>query len=379
VWGNPHFFLKLKNLFVSNKMYLMTEELLSQPMELPIATIVGGTITLESLKQEHATLLENIKIQRENYGEFCEDEQELNDTLGPIEEKPEPYSNGTIKTRPILKKYAMSLCEKLDLDLRIEMAEEALRDVDLSPQQVKADMKHYVAICEKKIASQKELCEQLQEQVKQLMDTIALVAVASPNKGISPLAMAMHKNLTSVESLFLNSSVHCMDENDILFATSTSSMETLLSWGANIDWSIGSCLSLAGQLPTGEVSMYDGVRNGSQQSIVLDKNNKHFIPLKVCDITLLNFGPYTTTEILSVGHIFLNRRNQPTYSCQSTPWFLVTPLKIASLRSSLEMVKFLHEKGATIGDMQYHVPNGTEGDLVAGYLQTHGSKPVIRF
>ena len=64
-------------------------------MELPIATIVGGDVTLESLKQEYSTLLENIKIQRENYGEFCEDEQELNDTLGPIEENPEPYSNGT--------------------------------------------------------------------------------------------------------------------------------------------------------------------------------------------------------------------------------------------------------------------------------------------
>jgi len=46
---------------------------------------------------------------------------------------------------------------------------------------------------------------------------------------------------------------------------------------------------------------------------------------------------------------------------------------------SLEMVKFLHEKGATIGDTGYHAPNGPEGDLVAGYLQTHWSKPVTRF
>ena len=155
----PTFFFKIEILSCLKQMYLMAEELflLSQPkpMELPIATIIGGDVTLQSLKQEYSTLLENIKIQRENYGEFCEDEQELNDTLGPIEENPEPYSNGTIKTRPILKKYALSLCEKLDLDLRIEMAEEALRDVDLTPQQVKADMKHYVAVCEKKIASQK--------------------------------------------------------------------------------------------------------------------------------------------------------------------------------------------------------------------------------
>ena len=150
----------------------MAEELflLSQPkpMELPIATIVGGDVTLQSLKQDYGILLESIKIQRENYGEFCEHEQELNDTLGPIEKDPEPYSNGTIKTRPILKKYAMSLCEKLDLELNIEVAEEALRDVDLTPQEVKADMKRYITICEKKIASQQELCEELQEQVKQL-------------------------------------------------------------------------------------------------------------------------------------------------------------------------------------------------------------------
>ena len=155
-------------------MYIMAEELflLSQPkpMELPIATIVGGDVTLQSLKQDYGILLESIKIQRENYGEFCEHEQELNDTLGPIEKDPEPYSNDTIKTRPILKKYAMCLCEKLDFELRIEALEEELRDVDLTPQEVKADMKRYITICEKKIASQKELCEQLHEQVKQLTD-----------------------------------------------------------------------------------------------------------------------------------------------------------------------------------------------------------------
>ena len=169
-------------------------------MELPIATIVGGDVTLESLKQEHSTLLENIKIQRENYGEFCEDEHELNDTLGPIEENPEPYSNGTIKTRPILKKYAMSLCEKLDLDLRIETLEESLRDVTLTPQEVKADMKRYITICEKKIASQQELCEQLQEQVKQLTDVNKVV--------ISDMKNLIHVVNDIFKNMGVNTSCH---------------------------------------------------------------------------------------------------------------------------------------------------------------------------
>ena len=43
------------------------------------------------------------------------------------------------------------------------------------------------------------------------------------------------------------------------------------------------------------------------------------------------------------------------------------------------MTKFLVEKGAKIGDTMYHAPNGLDGDLIAGYLQTRGSKPVIRF
>ena len=220
-------------------------------MELPIATVVGGDVTLQSLKQEHSTLLENIKIQRENYGEFCEDEQELNDTLGPIEENPEPYSNGTIKTRPILKKYAMSLCEKLDLDLRIEVAEEALRDVDLTPQQVKADMKHYVAVCEKKIASQKELCEQLQEQVKQLTDVVKCIVthpifdsdfakdvqrtsnrhgqpITIPNRQpISLLTYSIKKNMPNVQDFLLEQGLQC--DGKINWCAKGEDKESLLS------------------------------------------------------------------------------------------------------------------------------------------------------
>ena len=334
-------------------------------MELPIATIVGGTITLESLKQEHATLLENIKIQRENYGEFCEDEQELNDTLGPIEEKPEPYSNGTIKTRPILKKYAMSLCEKLDLDLRIEIAEEALRDVDLSPQQVKADMKHYVAICEKKIASQKELCEQLQEQVKQLTDVVKCIVthpifdsdfakdalrtsymngheVLIPNRQpISLLTYSIKKDMPNVQDFLLEQGLKC-DGKIKLSHRGTNHNVMVLS---SLHYAVykNDMTSVQKMLSTGS--------NINGKSILLDDTIDYDYRVKVGGHCA---GPFKEETLVSV-------------------------LEIACKNGSLEMVKFLAENGATIGDTQYHVPNGTEGDLVAGYLQTHGSKPVVRF
>ena len=340
--------------------------------------IVGGSMTIDTLKQEHSELLEQIKTHREHCGEFFDNEDELQDTLAPIEQDPESYVNGTIKTRPILKKYATYLCDKMDLESRIDASAEALRDVDLTPQQVKADMKHYVSLCEKKIASQQALCEQLQEQVKQLTETVSLLA--TPDKGISKLSMAMNMKLTSVENILLNSHINCLEEKDIFFTTSTKSIEKLLLWGANIDLKRSMHIRLPGRNSQGKLT----IKNKAGTPIELDDTKKHYIPLNIHanrsgsgvydNITILNIGPYNTNELPFVYQMLGNERSKERDFIYET-----TPLKLASLRSSLEMVKFLHEKGAKIGDTIYHTPNGTEGDLVAGYLQTHGSAPVVRF
>jgi len=247
----------------------------------------------------------------------------------------------------------------------------------LTPQQVKADMKHYVSLCEKKIASQQALCEQLQEQVKQLTETVSLLA--TPDKGISKLSMAMNMKLTSVENILLNSHINCLEEKDIFFTTSTKSIEKLLLWGANIDLKRCMYIRVPWRNSQGKLT----VTNKAGTPIELDDTKKHYVPLYVhtnrhghgvYNITILNFGPYNTNELPFVYQMLGNGGSQEREFIYAT-----TPLKLASLRSSLEMVKFLHEKGAKIGDTIYHTPNGTEGDLVAGYLQTNGSKPVVRF
>jgi hypothetical protein len=350
---------------------------MAEEISVPIATVMDVDCSLTSLKQEHSELLEQIKTHREHCGEFFDDEGELQDTLAPIEQDPESYVNGTIKTRPILKKYATYLCDKMDLESRIDASAEALRDVNLTPQQVKADMKHYVSLCEKKIASQQALCEQLQEQVKQLTETVSLLA--TPDKGISKLSMAMNMKLTSVENILLNSHINCLEEKDIFFTTSTKSIEKLLLWGANID--LKRCMHIrVPVLVRGKLT----ITNKAGTPIELDDTKKHYIPLNIHadrsgngvydNITILNIGPYNTNELPFVYQMLGNGGSQERDFIYET-----TPLKLASLRSSLEMVKFLHEKGAKIGDTIYHTPNGTEGDLVAVYLQTNGSKPVVRF
>jgi len=55
-----------------------------------------------------------------------------------------------------------------------------------------------------------------------------------------------------------------------------------------------------------------------------------------------------------------------------------TPLQLAAASASLEAVKMLVDHGAKVHEHQFVVPMGKAGDLVAGYLQTNGSKPVTR-
>jgi hypothetical protein len=346
-------------------------------ISLPIATVVGGDLIVDSLKHEHGVLLESIKVQRENYGGFCEDEDELNETLMPIEQDPEPYANGSIKTRPILKKYALSLCEKLDLELRMDASAEALRDVGLTPQQVKADMKHYVSLCEKKIASQQKEIDLMLHKMNQMCQAISLLA--SPARGMSMLALSMNKNWTSVESLLLENHDNGFHDNDILFATSVESISKLSA--ANINARSVMCFGFPSGLPPSSGGLnYDG--------IPLDSSTKYYIPLKYNNLTILNIGPFTPPEITCIRTIFGSSISPPNGSTRESGYsYSVTALKIAALRASLDMVKLLHEMGAKIAtqhphsqtDHIYHVPNGSEGDLVAGYLQTHGSAPVVRF
>ena len=115
----------------------------------------------------------------------------------------------------------------------------------------------------------------------------------------------------------------------------------------------------------------------------IDDTQKYYFKVK-SDIKsnrghiILKLGPYSSSEMPNFYKMITGNPIPSQHAEHNHPYEL-TPLKIATLKGSLEMTKFLVEKGAKIGDTQYHTLDGPEGDLVAGYLQTHGSKTVIRF
>ena len=342
-------------------------------MEIPITVAKAiGTKSAEepslidSLKHSYSELCLTIKLQRENYGDFCEDEEELERTLGPIEHDPEPYSNGSIKTRPILKKYAKAICERLELESRIEATEEMLRDVDLTPQQVKLDMKHYVSLSEKKIASQQKQIDTLNEKMAHIIQAVALIASPCPSGQV--LSTAMMLNLTSIEEMLLENNINGFNPHDILYASSIKSIEKLLSYGLDINYSCNGSINMPGM--AGGKLLLEGIHP--------DDTQKYYFKVRYGTHIILKLGPYSSSEMPNFYKMFTGQTLSSERSEHNHAYEL-TPLKIATLKGSLEMTKFLVEKGAKIGDTQYHTLDGPEGDLVAGYLQTHGSKTVIRF
>ena len=85
---------------------------------------------------------------------FCEDPADIKRILDPIEKSPKKYADGTEKTKPILRQYAMALLEKHRQDLSLE---EKL-----------ASQQEQIASLEEKIASQQEQISSQQEQLDKL-------------------------------------------------------------------------------------------------------------------------------------------------------------------------------------------------------------------
>ena len=305
---------------------------MSAELSLPIATLIAS----EMVDDRHSNICEKIKLMREQVSDFYESESEFNQAIGPIEKDPQSFTSG----KPILKKYANLLLEKVDIECRMEAEEEAKRDINLTPQQLKADFKHYVAVCEKKIVKQQELCDSLQKQVGQLSEVVRCL-VAYPHLHDGFKFNHQHDRMEhpgcGKKSRLLS---HCA-------MLDTDALDYFIGQGVEIQSENYSALHYA---------VY--AKNTPNVKKLLDAGAKvnHNSYLYIDDIHKLH-NPNNVND----------KRSAP-------------PLEVACIIGSLKMVKLLIEKGASIASQAvYRVPMGPEGDLVAGYLQTHGSQPITRF
>lgn len=137
-------------------------------MSLPIATVVSfvdatqGEDEMERLIVQRDKLLELIEDLKLAFVDFCMSTEEAEEILSPIEENPHPYATGETKTSPILMKYAKYYVELAGIYVCIEEEEERVRNLSLTPFQVKALLKSHIVKYKAKIVEYKakfEVCE----------------------------------------------------------------------------------------------------------------------------------------------------------------------------------------------------------------------------
>jgi hypothetical protein len=101
------------------------------------------------------------------------------------------------------------------------------------------------------------------------------------------------------------------------------------------------------------------------------------VPVPSClHLAILNMDLQDTTYLLDRGARLEEAR--PIGFDEQSRAMSYTPLQTAAQVVSLEIVQLLVDRGAITHTSEFTVPKGQKGDLVAGYLQQHGSKPVKR-
>ena len=113
--------------------------------------------------------------------------------------------------------------------------------------------------------------------------------------------------------------------------------------------------------------------------LILDDNGQHLTgPRRVRDLSPLHIAAKAgATELITK---LLDNGADPELlaDCWNTPTAGVTPLQLAASAASLPAVQLLVNRGAEVHKHRFNVPQGRDGDLVAGFLQTNGSNPVVR-
>jgi len=140
-------------------------------MDLPTANIIGTTMSTEEIESVHlghlvddeTECLAKIKKHRANGFDFYGDEAELTRCLEPIEWD---WNSYTDDKRPYIRKYAEMMGELERIRKDIEVAKETIKDIDLTPQQVKIEVKEYASKFEASLAALTHRFECQTEELK---------------------------------------------------------------------------------------------------------------------------------------------------------------------------------------------------------------------
>ena len=113
--------------------------------------------------------------------------------------------------------------------------------------------------------------------------------------------------------------------------------------------------------------------------LIIDDKGEHLIgPRRVRDLSPLHIAAKAGETELMARLLDNGADPELLADCWNEATAGVTPLQLAASAASLPAVQLLIDHGAELHKHEFKVPQGKDGDLVAGLLQTNGSKPVVR-
>ena len=303
------------------------------------------------------------------------DEDELSALIRSIEEDVEAH---VASDKPYVRKLALAIGSRSKAEQALAIAEEVARDVDLTPGQLKAEMRLRLDEQERTSA---EMRLRLEEQERtfacerdalraenaslhERLDVLeAIVGMGNISVASDVMFRAVDQGNISVARFFLTNGVVAID---------CGGKHSFFDGSAWIDSSASNTTLLHHAAWKGDVAMAE---------FLLDKGSMPHLELSAVVRAKGSYKqPCCPIELNWPDNKDLIREYPSVNESNGRHCLQLAPLQLAAYAASLPMAELLLARGAKTHGHQFRVPNGADGDLVANFLYGAGgagSKPAI--
>ena len=361
-------------------MSVVTIKYHKEQMELPTANIIGTTMASEEeesvrlghLMDDETACLAKIKAHRANGFDFYGDEEELTRCLEPIEWD---WNSYTDDKRPYIRKYAEMMGELERIRKDIEVAKETIKDIDLTPQQVKIEVKEYASKFEASLAALTHRFECQTEELK-LEHSQRIEAMGEKINRLERMVGVMASPYFSDNTL--NHVVHTNDEFMFQVIINRIEVSKLHKCGSGLSQVMRSIL----------ICIYHNRIEMLRRIMERYDDDK---PLSISMIEI----PYMIQELFSKHKLFDTTYYSETVrktirltsydrngSCSNLPYTFDSALHMAAAFGRVEMIEIMIGYIAALphpNAVVIPVPSGDNGNKICAILRENGVTSMPRF
>jgi hypothetical protein len=296
-------------------------------------------------RMELGAAVEELDRLKEVCADFFDSALEFESAFASIDSNPVAYLDPLVASKPFKRKLAAAVIARNAAAIKSQEAEEMVLDVNLTPGEVKAELR-------RELHSQKKINKELTNRLG-VLEQVLIAVCTSPQFG----------NFKLVGGGGI---------------TSSTSMEPLLNHALREEHDDVVNFLLGNGVKPVDAVLTLQLRNN--QGYVVETTSTLESPLY---IAIAKNDGAAVSKLLDHGanpsSTFQMRTEEVIGEFKFTTTDKYTPMMIAAAKANVQIAELLVEKGgASATGQSFRVPKGKDGDLMAGFLQVHGSGAVTR-